>query len=105
MRAIGAHRGFVRRMILSETAVLSVVFGVLGALIGMGILGILSAVGLEATNQFLRFIYGGEVLRPLISADAVGTALLGVLIAGLLASLYPTRVALKIRPVVAMQGK
>ena len=105
MRAIGAHRGFVRRMILSETAVLSLVFGVLGALIGMGILGILSAVGLEATNQFLRFIYGGEVLRPLISADAVGTALLGVLIAGLLASLYPTRVALKIRPVVAMQGK
>lgn len=105
MRAIGAHRGFVRKMILSETALLSLAFGVLGALVGMGILGILSAVGLEATNQFLRFIYGGDVLRPLISASAVGTALVGVLVAGLVASLYPTRVALKIRPVVAMQGK
>ena len=105
MRAIGARRRFVRRMILSETAILSGAFGVLGVILGVGVLGLLSVIGLEAPNQFLRLIYGGEVLRPVVSASAVLTALVGVLVAGLVASLYPTRIALQIRPVVAMQGK
>lgn len=105
MRAIGARRSFVRKMILSETAILAGAFGLLGVIIGMAVLGVLSLVGLEAPNQFLRLIYGGDILRPVLSASAVVTALAGVLVAGLVASLYPTRVALQIRPVVAMQGK
>jgi putative ABC transport system permease protein len=105
MRAIGAHKSFVRRMVLWETAILSVAFGLLGVLIGTGVLGLLSAAGLEANNQFLRFIFGGNVFRPVLSIRAVATALIGVAVAGLVASLYPTRIALQIRPVVAMQGK
>ncbi|MFW5685156.1 MAG: ABC transporter permease [Spirochaetota bacterium] len=105
MRAIGAHRSFVRRMVLSETAILSVFFGLIGVLFGMAVLGVLSLIGLEATNQFLRLIYGGDVLRPVLSISAVLSSLVGVVVAGLVASLYPTRVALQIRPVVAMQGK
>jgi putative ABC transport system permease protein len=105
MRAIGAHKQFVRRMILSETAVLTLSFGLLGVVIGSGILGIISALGIEAGNEFLRLIFGGDVLRPALSGQAVLTALIGVMLAGLLASLYPTRIALNIQPVVAMQGK
>jgi putative ABC transport system permease protein len=105
MRAIGAHKQFVRRMILSETAVLTLSFGLLGVVVGSGILGVISALGIEAGNEFLRLIFGGDVLRPALSGQAVLTALIGVMLAGLLSSLYPTRIALNIQPVVAMQGK
>lgn len=102
MRAIGAEKGFVRSMITLETLMISVIFGVIGAAIGMIITRLIGAVGYEAPNTFLQVILGGPVLYPVISVQAVVISLVTVAIVGVAASLYPVSIALKISPVKAM---
>ena len=67
MRAIGAQKSFVRKMITIETILISGIFGTIGVLFGAVVLLILNLVGIPATNIFLQIIFGGEVLRPTLS--------------------------------------
>jgi len=102
MRAIGASRGFVTRLIVSETLILSAASGLAGAAAGAGVVGLLSVRGIPAGNFLLRVMFGGPVLRPVLSAAAVGLCLLAVLAIGAAASWYPTKVALRVNPATAM---
>ncbi|MEE8441594.1 MAG: FtsX-like permease family protein [Spirochaetia bacterium] len=104
MRAIGAQKRFVRRMILLETLMIAVVFGAIGIALGAGITGILGATGVESDNVMLQVFMGGPVLNPVVSARSVVLSLIAVTVAGLLASLYPAAVALRIQPVTAMNS-
>jgi len=103
MRAIGAQRSFIRWMITLETLLIALVSGTAGILLGGGILGILGRAGIQATEMFLQVLFGGPVLKPVLSAAAVLRNLLMVLAVGVLASLYPVSVALRIQPVQAMR--
>ena len=96
MRAIGARKGFVRRMIGAETVTLAFVFGGAGVVLALLLLLILGATGIRASNLFLRILFGGEVLRPVISLGSVAFSLLMVAAIGVLSSLYPLAVALRI---------
>ena len=102
MRAIGARKGFVRRMIGAETVSLAFVFGGAGVVLAVVALLILGATGIRASNLFLRILFGGEVLRPTISAGSVGFALIMVAAIAVVSSLYPLAVALRISPRQAM---
>jgi len=102
MRAIGAEKSFIRKMIMVETLMITVFFGVLGAFAGMIITWIIGAVGFTATNEFLQIIMGGKVFHPVVSLKAVVLSLFIVGGVGIFASLYPVSVALKISPVKAM---
>jgi putative ABC transport system permease protein len=102
MRAVGARRSFVRRMITLETLMISLVFGLVGMILGSGIVGILNLTGIEASGMFLQVLFGGSVLTPVVSIGSVLTSLLMVIIVGIVASLYPVSLALKIEPVRAM---
>jgi putative ABC transport system permease protein len=102
MRAIGARKGFVRKMITLETLMITVVFGFIGVLFGIIILMIFRGVGIEATNQFLQILLGGGVFRPMISGSAIFSSVLMVSFVGIVSSLYPVSVALKISPLEAM---
>ncbi len=102
MRAIGAEKKFVRSMITLETLMISVIFGVIGAAVGMIITRLIGAIGYEAPNTFLQVILGGPVLFPVISVKAVVISLVTVALVGIVASLYPVSIALKISPVKAM---
>ena len=102
MRAIGARKGFVRSMIGSETVTLAFVFGGAGVVLALVLLLILGATGIRASNLFLRILFGGEVLRPVISLGSVAFSLLMVAAIGVLSSLYPLAVALRISPRQAM---
>ncbi len=102
MRAIGAEKSFVRSMITLETLMISVIFGIIGAVLGMIITALIGAIGYEAPNTFLQVILGGPVLYPVISAQAVIISLVTVALVGIVASLYPVSIALKISPVKAM---
>ncbi|MGM0432494.1 MAG: ABC transporter permease [Spirochaetota bacterium] len=102
MRAIGARKSFVRRMISLETLMITIVFGFIGVLIGIIILLILRTVGIEASNQFLQILLGGGVFRPMISVSAIFSSVVMVTLVGILSSLYPVSVALKISPLQAM---
>ena len=102
MRAIGARKGFVRSMIGAETVTLAFVFGGAGVVLGLVLLLILGATGIRASNLFLRILFGGEVLRPVVSLGSVAFSLLMVAAIGVLSSLYPLAVALRISPRQAM---
>ena len=102
MRAIGARKGFVRRMIGAETVTLAFVFGGAGVLLGLVLLFILGATGIPASNLFLRILFGGEILRPEVSAGSVAFSLIMVAAIAVVSSLYPLAVALRISPRQAM---
>lgn len=103
MRAIGARKNFVRKMITWETIIISVFFGLIGILLGALVVGIMAGIGFSAGgNMFLTVLLGGEIFRPVLSASAMGQSLLIITAVGILASLYPVSVALNISPVRAM---
>jgi putative ABC transport system permease protein len=104
LRAIGAKRRVVRSMILYETAFLAVIAGAGGLFLGLILLLILGKVGIRAPNLFFEALFGGQVLRPMVSGGAAIRAFLWILAMGLGASWYPTIVALRIEPVIAMRG-
>ena len=78
MRAIGARKGFVRRMIGAETVTVAFVFGAAGVLPGLVLLFILGATGIPASNLFLRILFGGEVAQARVSPGSVAFSLVMV---------------------------
>ncbi|MCC6335818.1 MAG: FtsX-like permease family protein [Myxococcales bacterium] len=103
MRAIGAQRTFVMGMVLTETAVLALVFGLLGALIGAGVVEWLHASGIPAFRDELYFFFSGPVLRPELTAGGFVLALVVTLVVSVLAVIFPTILATRVAPVTAMQ--
>jgi putative ABC transport system permease protein len=103
MRALGAGKGFVRRMFAAETVTLALAFGIIGILLSFVAVGIINALGIEASNPFLEILFGGKVLRAIVQPLSVLGALVLITIVGLAASIYPVSVALRIQPVQAMQ--
>lgn len=104
LRAIGAKRRVVRNMILYETAFLAAIAGAAGLVIGFVVLLLLGKFGIRAPNLFFEALFGGQVLKPMVSAGAAIRAFIWILAMGLGASWYPTIVALRIEPVIAMRG-
>ena len=105
MRAIGAQRAFILLLFMLETMVLGAAAGLAGALLGVGVVELLSAIGIPATNDVMRFLYAGPRLRPDWSASNVLFGLGVILIVSVASTLYPALVATRIQPVVAMRGR
>ncbi len=105
LRALGAKKRFIRRMILLETSFLAIIAGLAGVFLGYLALMVLRRSGIEAPNLFFEAIFAGKKLVPSISAGAALQAFLWIFGMSILSSLYPIAIALRIRPVVAMQGE
>jgi putative ABC transport system permease protein len=91
-RALGFRRGHVTRLILIEAAAASVIAGVLGYLVGMGL-----------SYALLPLLAGDGVSvawTPSLAAAAVALAVL----VGSLASLYPALHASRLDPTVALRA-
>jgi putative ABC transport system permease protein len=104
MRALGAKKGFVWRMFFIETLTISIVFGLIGTLIGAAIVAVLNAASVPAANPILQLLVGGPVIRPVISASALGASIIVFVMIGVIAHLYPVAVALKIPPIRAIRA-
>ena len=102
MRALGAHKGFIRRMVSTEVFTISLIFGLIGMVVGVIILLIIGMIGFEATNPFLEILFAGPVLKPVFSVFSVLGSWLIVIIIGMIANIYPLRLALKVQPIKAM---
>ncbi|TBV80682.1 MAG: ABC transporter permease [Desulfobulbaceae bacterium] len=98
MRAIGASRWNVFRVILQETVILTVIGGVIGIIIAM--------LGGRLIETFIRqvmpYVPSGDMLRfdPALAAAAVVFAV----VIGLKAGLYPAWKASRINPIEAIKG-
>ena len=98
MRAIGAQKSFVRRMIILETIVIAIIFGGIGIGLAVITIGVVGAAHIETSNIILQTLAGGAIIRPVLSAGSVVTSLIGMIVAGVFASLYPASLALRIEP-------
>lgn len=103
MRALGAQKPFVRRIIIWETVMTAGIFGVIGIAAGLAVLLVLNLTGIEAPNVFFEILFGGKVLHPVPSVSAIVMSFTIVIVIGVAASLYPVSIALKTEPVQAMQ--
>jgi ABC-type antimicrobial peptide transport system permease subunit len=106
MRAIGASRRTVMNMVLTETVVLGLLAGGLGALFGAGTVTWLGRVGIPAgTTDILIFLFAGPRLHPSVGLSNLVIGVVIIMIVSVVSTLYPARLASRIQPVVAMQGK
>ena len=103
MRALGARRSFVFRMFVLETLTISWVFGATGILLGGLIVTVLDALGLRTESEFLVILFGGEQLSASLSGFSVALSAAIVTGIGVLASIFPVLIALRIQPVRAVQ--
>jgi len=105
MRAIGAPRRFVVTMFLAETLTLGLVAGAVGALGAAGLVVVLGIQGIPAPHDVLVFLFGGPKLHPTFSSGHLAVGLAAVLTVSLASTLYPARIAARVRPIVAMQPR
>ena len=105
LRAIGAQRGFVNAMVVFESGVLGVLAGGIGATAAVALVLWLGETGIPAPADLLQVVFGGPRLYPTVTVGNVIAGLVVTLIVGVLATLYPARLATRVQPVVAMQGK
>ena len=98
MRAVGASRRDIFRIILEETTILSLSGGLVGILI--------SILGSRMIEAFVRSVMPFVPSGNLISFDPVVAAgsVLFIFIIGLCAGIYPALKASKINPVEAIKG-
>jgi ABC-type antimicrobial peptide transport system permease subunit len=102
MRAIGARKGFISRMFLAETAVLSLFFGGLGILAGAAAVEIVSLFRFSSENDMLQLFYGGDTFRPVLAARDFVLCLVQLALVSVAAVIYPLRLARRISPLDAV---
>jgi ABC-type lipoprotein release transport system permease subunit len=103
MRAVGARKGFITRMFLSETLSLSALFGGAGILFGALAAWVIRPLGISAgESDILELLFGGEVFRPSLGAEGVVLGVVSLGVVTVLAVLYPLVVARRITPLDAI---
>lgn len=101
MRGIGAGKPFISALFIAESMMLTVSAAVIGILIGCVVSWFFSR-GIELHNDLLVTMFGGEVLRPVISFKNIMLHFTGAALVGALAWIYPVSIAVKIQPVSIM---
>jgi len=102
MRAIGARKGFVSLMFLTETALLTLCFGGLGILAGAAVVEAVSWFKITSDNDVLQLFFGGDTFRPALSAGDYLLALTQLALVALAAVIYPLRMARRVTPLDAV---
>jgi putative ABC transport system permease protein len=102
MRAIGARRSFISGMFLGETAVLSLLFGGLGVIVGTAAVKIIPLLKITTTNDFLQLIYGGDTFRPFLSPGDLVLVVIELAVVTFVTALYPVKIANSITPLDAI---
>jgi ABC-type lipoprotein release transport system permease subunit len=103
MRAVGARKGFITRMFLSETVTLSALFGGAGILVGALVAWIIHPLGITSgDSEILELLFGGEVFRPTLGVGGVVGGIVALGVVTVLAVLYPLVVARRITPLDAI---
>lgn len=103
MRAIGARKGFVSNMFLTEITLLSAIFGGIGMLVGVGVVWELAALQIPTSgHDIICTLAGGETLHPVINPLGFAFGIGQLAVVTLLVALYPIRVARTITPLEAI---
>ena len=97
-RALGATPGVIIRQIMGETLLLTVLFGLVGA-----ILGVASIEAIDALLESMPAMDGGSFRNPEVSIEIVVQSLVIMIAMGAIAGVLPAFRAVSIRPVEAIR--
>lgn len=98
LRALGATRRRVRRLVYAEALIMAIIFSIVGLFIGGGLAALLLWVA-----QITKVIQGIEFSDLAVDASAVLPALAAGIIVTLLSALGPARRAARVMPLVTMR--
>jgi ABC-type lipoprotein release transport system permease subunit len=102
MRTVGSQKGFISGMFVTETSLLSFIFGGLGMVVGVAIIKYLARMNIKITGNILQILFGGSRFCPLINLSTMMTGVIQLGIITLIAIIYPIIVARRIRPIDAI---
>ncbi|HBP45162.1 MAG TPA: multidrug ABC transporter ATP-binding protein [Flavobacteriales bacterium] len=97
-RALGASPAVVVRQIIGETLFLTTLFGLIGAIFGVG-----TIEGINVLLERMPDLQGGSFRNPEVSIDIVLQSLLTMVVMGAFAGILPAFKAVSIRPVEAIR--
>jgi len=103
--AIGMNRGKVFKMIMYETTMLAVIGGVLGILISMLFTSYFGSVGIDISEvgQGFEALGYSAVMYPYLEFGDYLQVIILVMLTGIIASVFPTIRALKMKPAEAIR--
>ena len=102
LRAIGASKNYIRLLILLEAVILSLISGLCSSVLSFLIIKVINAMEISVGNSMLKTLLGGGTLKISFYPVMVFNAFWISLGIGLVSSLYPISMALKIQPVEAV---
>ena len=104
MRGLGAGTPFIRKLFIAESMLLTMSAALVGILAGAIIATSLSRTGLAVTNPLLVSLFGGNLVRPLVTLRSAVLHLVLASAVGALAWIYPVSLAMRVQPVAAMNA-
>jgi ABC-type lipoprotein release transport system permease subunit len=103
LRAIGASDTFIRFLILQENFIISIIAGIAGVYGGFLFLRWLNILSINIPNELIASLLGGNILSlQFIPGIAVSSLALAVLL-GLISSIYPMEITVRIEPMQALR--
>ncbi len=106
MRAIGAQRRFVLLMSVIESMAIGLAFGLAGAAVAGGLVGLVRVLGgIRTASPQLQFLFSGPTLIPRFAGSGLAVALAIVILVSVLSGIYPAILATRITPLEAMQSE
>ena len=103
-KALGARPWAILRSVLAESVIITLFFGYIGLVAGVAATEWMNVVSGQQVTEFLNFRFY-TFLDPTIDMSVAFSALLTLIIAGLLAGFFPARRAVKIKPITALNAK
>lgn len=103
-KALGARPWAILRSVLAESVIITLFFGYIGLVAGVAVTEWMNVVSGQQVTEFLNFRFY-TFLDPTIDLSVAFSALLTLIIAGLLAGFFPARRAVKIKPITALNAK
>ncbi|MCX7025046.1 MAG: FtsX-like permease family protein [Spirochaetes bacterium] len=105
MRALGASRSFVSLLFMTETTMITSVFGVAGILAALVLSAVVGMHGIPMGNPLLVTLFGATELRPLVTPGLVASHVGLSVLMGAAASLYPVILIMRLAPTTALSAE
>ncbi|MBI9107225.1 MAG: FtsX-like permease family protein [Spirochaetales bacterium] len=105
MRSLGAHSGFIRKLFITESMILTMTAALLGIVIGIIVVILIGKSGYRIENQLLISLFGGNMIQTKISLRGIFTHFSIAILVGALAWIYPVNLAMKVQPLSAMNSE
>ena len=102
MRGLGAEKSFIRKLFIAESMILMMSSSAAGILLGAAVSFFISLNGIIIENDILITLFGGEIIKPVLSLNSVVFHLFIAAAVGSIAWIYPVSIAMKIQPVEIM---